>query len=94
MDFHTEKKPLNVCGPQIARIRNSLGWSQPKLAEKCQLAGWDISRDIIARIEGQVRWVGDFELAALAQVLGTTLENLYPESIRVKLRMKNGSKSL
>ncbi len=85
MDFHTAKKPLNVCGPQVSRFRTQLGWSQPQLAAKCQLMGWDVSRDIIARIEGQIRWVGDSELAVLARVLNVRLEKLYPEAIRSAL---------
>ena len=85
MDFHTERKILNVCGPQISRCRNELGWSQAKLAAKCQLAGWDVSRDIIARIELQIRWVGDFELATLAMVLNVPLLTLFPEPTRAKL---------
>ena len=90
MIFHTGKKRMNVCGPQVSRLRTALGWSQPTLAAKCQLAGWDVSRDIIARIEGQVRWVGDFELAALAKVLGVPLEKLYPRDFRSALP-KSGS---
>lgn len=77
MDFHTDQK--NVCGPLVARLRNSAGWSQSELAAKCQLSGWDISRDIIARIEGQVRWVGDYELAYLARVLGVSILDLLPQ---------------
>jgi len=83
--FHTGKKRLNVCGPQVSRFRAQLGWSQPELAAKCQLAGWDVSRDIIARIEGQIRWVGDFEVAILAKVLKVPLEKLYPRDIRSTL---------
>jgi transcriptional regulator with XRE-family HTH domain len=57
------------------------GWSQTELAERCQLAGWDISRGIIAAIEGRVRWVGDFEAMVLAQVLKTPLISLFPKKI-------------
>ncbi|MBN8708670.1 MAG: hypothetical protein BGO12_02765 [Verrucomicrobia bacterium 61-8] len=76
---------MNVCGPQIARRRSELGWSQPQLALKCQLQGWDVSRDIIARIEGGVRCVEDIELATLARVLDLRLDALYPEEIRAML---------
>jgi transcriptional regulator with XRE-family HTH domain len=82
VDFHTGKKALNVSGPQIRRIRNALCWSQPELAAKCQLAGWDVSRDIIARIECRTRWVGDFELAILADVLKVSIGELLPERER------------
>ncbi len=76
---------MNVCGPQVGRIRNQLGWSQPQLALKCQLFGWDVSRDIIARIEGQVRCVEDTELATLARVMDVRLEELYPNEVRASL---------
>ena len=58
----TTEKPRDIVGPQVRAQRCRLGWSQPVLAAKCQLAGWDISRDIVARIELRIRWVADFEL--------------------------------
>ncbi len=70
------KSPKNICGPKVRRYRTALGLSQPHLAAKCQRAGWDISRDIIARIEGQTRWVADFELVKLAKVLGVDIREL------------------
>jgi predicted transcriptional regulator len=70
------KKPRNICGPKVRRIRVNLGLSQPELAAKCQRAGWDVSRDIIARIEGQTRWVADFELVKLAKILGKDIKEL------------------
>jgi transcriptional regulator with XRE-family HTH domain len=78
--FHTDQK--NVCGPLVARYRNSEGWFQAEFAAKYQLVGWDVSRDIIARIEGQVRWVGDYELAYLAHVLGVSILELLPPECR------------
>ncbi|MFA5263841.1 MAG: helix-turn-helix domain-containing protein [Opitutaceae bacterium] len=76
------KKPRNVVGPQIRVLRSRRGWSQPVLAAKCQLVGWDVSRDIIARIELRVRWVADFELMLLAQVLGVPVGSLLPRQVR------------
>ena len=71
---------LNVAGPIIRKLRSDKDWSQVKLAEKCQLAGWDISRDTIANIEGQRRWVADHELIILAEVFGVEIRHLLPES--------------
>lgn len=79
------KSPRNLVGPQVRRIRYQMGFSQPKLAAQCQLLGWDIGRDTIAKIEGQSRWVGDEELAFLARSLGVALERLYPEKVRRRL---------
>lgn len=69
---------LNICGPQIRRLRFQRGWSQPDLAAKCQLAGWDITRDIIANIELKRRSISDIELAILARVLQSPLREFYP----------------
>ena len=69
-------RPKNIVGPQVRRIRDQLGWSQSMLAAKCQVAGWDVSRSIIAAIEGRVRWVGDFELLLLAKVLRSNPSDL------------------
>jgi transcriptional regulator with XRE-family HTH domain len=65
----------------VRRHRTAYGWSQTQLAARCQLAGWDISRGVVAAIEGRVRWVGDFEVAVLAHVLKTSLVSLFPEKI-------------
>jgi len=46
-----------------------MGLSQAQLAAKFQVAGWDLSRDIIARIELQTRCVTDVELIELARIL-------------------------
>ena len=77
----TTEKPRNIVGPQVMAQRCRLGWSQPVLAAKCQLAGWDISRDIVARIELRIRWVADFELILLARVLGVEIANLLPRRV-------------
>lgn len=50
--------------------------SQPDLAAACQRAGWDVSRDIIARIEGGTKLVRDSELVKLAVILGVTPNDL------------------
>ena len=63
-------KKLNFCGPAIRRMRMEKGWSQDLLAGRCQLNGWDASRDVIARLELQNRLVTDWEILALAKALG------------------------
>ncbi len=41
--------------------------------------GWDISRDTLAKVESQMRWLSDFELAFLAEALAVPLDLLLPE---------------
>ncbi len=72
------KRPRNIVGPRIRALRQERGWSQAGLAAKCQLIGWDISRDVIAGIELRRRWVADAELLILAKVLATSVAGLYP----------------
>lgn len=62
----------------IRKLREARDWSQSDLAAKCQLAGWDVGRDIIARIEGKIRLVRDSELITLAEVFGVTPNELLP----------------
>ncbi|WP_035600625.1 helix-turn-helix transcriptional regulator [Haloferula sp. BvORR071] len=71
--------PLNVVGRQVAKLRTAGGMSQAELAAACQLLGWDIARDTIAKIEGGLRWVGDIELIHLARALKTDVASLFPE---------------
>jgi transcriptional regulator with XRE-family HTH domain len=70
------------------RHRTAAGWSQEQLASKCQLAGWDISRDIVARIERRIRALTDADMAKLAMVFRVPLEELYPRDVRGKLPKK------
>jgi hypothetical protein len=48
------------------------------LAAGCQRLGWDVGRDIIARIEARVRLVTDSELLFLARALDVPVEELFP----------------
>ena len=71
--------PLNIVGPYVGRIRTQKGWSQAALAAACQAAGWEISRESIAKIESGFRWVGDFEVIKLARVLEVPIMDFFPD---------------
>ena len=66
--------PRNIAGPQVRRLRSQQGFTQQELAEKCQRMGWDVSRDTLAKVEAQTRWLSDFELAFLAEALHVPLD--------------------
>jgi transcriptional regulator with XRE-family HTH domain len=70
--------PRNIVGPQIRQLREKRGLTQPMLVAKCNLMGWDISRETLAKIEAQIRWVADAEVVFLARVLGVQIESLLP----------------
>jgi ribosome-binding protein aMBF1 (putative translation factor) len=59
----------NACGPVVRKIRNQRGLSQAALAAQLQRAGWDISREMLAKIEIQQREVSDLELILLSKIL-------------------------
>jgi transcriptional regulator with XRE-family HTH domain len=69
---------MNVVGPQVRRIRYQQGLTQPGLMRKCQLLGWDVSRESIAKIESQIRRVSDLEVLKLAKVLRVHFSVLFP----------------
>ena len=74
------RKPLtdpqfrNILGPGIRRVRESKGWSQEDVARRLQLAGWDVDRTLVARIELRTRCITDLELLALAKTFGVKLD--------------------
>ncbi len=73
-----DKVVRNLVGPVIRRLRNEKSLSQEELAAKCQTQGWDISRDIVASIEGQTRCVTESEIVLLAAALSVAPSQLLP----------------
>jgi transcriptional regulator with XRE-family HTH domain len=73
--------PRNIVGPVVREIREKRGLKQGDLVTKLNLLGWDVSRDIVARIEGQVRWVADFEVVKLAAGLGLEYTELLRQAV-------------
>lgn len=66
----------NICGMKIAALRKEKGKSQRQLADALQLAGLDVDKNAIQRIESGKRFVTDIELVYLCKVLGVTYEML------------------
>ncbi len=46
----------NMIGPTLRSLREAEGLTQAELAGRLQLAGWDISRETLAKVESQVRF--------------------------------------
>ena len=69
----------NICGKNIAKLRKEMKISQRILADRLQLAGLDVDKNAIQRIEAGKRFVTDIELVALCKVLNKTLEELLSE---------------
>lgn len=66
----------NVCGKQIESIRKEMGISQRELADRMQLAGLDIDKNAVQRIEAGKRFVTDIEICYFCTVLRVTAEEL------------------
>lgn len=64
----------NIFGLEIRRLREAKGWSQSDLARRLQLAGWDVERTVITKIELRRRCITDYELSFIADVLRVDLE--------------------
>lgn len=73
------KNPRNVIGPRVQQLREEQGLTQPMLAARCARFGWDLSRETLAKIESQLRWISDFELICLALALRTEPIELLPQ---------------
>lgn len=65
-DYNGKK---NICGEKIHQARRRLHMTQSDLAAKLQLAGITIERDSISRIEIGTRFVTDYEVRALSEIL-------------------------
>jgi transcriptional regulator with XRE-family HTH domain len=76
----------NIIGPQVRRLRNQRGWSQEQLAAKLQIAGWDISRSALAKIETRLQWMRDYQLAYLLNVFRVDYADFYPASLNPRGR--------
>lgn len=72
----TEDGYNNLCGRKIAAVRKKQGKSQRQLADALQLAGLDVDKNAIQRIESGKRFVTDIELVYFATVLGLSFEEL------------------
>ena len=72
-------KMVNLVADQVSQFRNERGWTQEELADRLQLAGWDISRSGLSKIENCTLYVPEFRLFYFAHVFGlSTPMPLFP----------------
>lgn len=69
IDFEGKR---NISGERVRARRLSMRLSQAALAAKVQTEGVILEQDAISRIELGTRMVQDYELWALAEVLGVS----------------------
>lgn len=66
----------NLIGANVEKKRKSLGMKQKDLLTQLQIKGVELNASGLSKLEGQVRFVTDFELVAIADVLGVSVETL------------------
>ena len=72
----TSSGEKNLIAKNLIELRKAHHISQRLLAYKLQLAGYDMDKNVITRIETNKRYVTDIELKALCEVFGVTYEEL------------------
>ena len=66
----------NLISDRLSQLRKSQNLSQRDLAQKLQLAGYDMDKNVITRIETGKRYITDIELRALKEIFGVSYDYL------------------
>ena len=69
----------NLVGAKVERLRQKAGMRQKELLAQLQVRGVSINASALSKLEGQVRTVTDYELVAIADVFGLTIDELLAE---------------
>ncbi|MGI6017534.1 MAG: helix-turn-helix domain-containing protein [Marvinbryantia sp.] len=72
----TKSGKKNLISQQLIQLRKMHNLSQRDLAHKLQLAGYDMDKNVITRIETNKRYVTDLELKALTEIFEISYEEL------------------
>lgn len=73
------KQPLgerNIVGAKIEARRKAINIKQKDLLTQLQIKGIDLNASGLSKLEGQLRNVSDFELKALSEILGVSVNEL------------------
>ncbi len=63
----------NIVGARIEQRRKAIGMKQKDLLTQLQIRGIDLNASALSKLEGQLRSVLDFELIAISDVLGVSV---------------------
>jgi len=66
----------NIVGAKIEQRRKAMGLKQKDLLTQLQIKGIELNASGLSKLEGQQRYVADFELKALAEVLNISINEL------------------
>ncbi len=71
-----ERGNKNIIGAKVEEIRKQQGMKQKELLAQLQVNGIDMNASALSKLEGQVRLVTDYELAAIAKILDVSVNKL------------------
>lgn len=72
----TSSGEKNLISKRLIALRKEHYLSQRDLSRELQLAGYDMDKNVITRIETNKRYVTDIEIRALAHIFGVTCDYL------------------
>ena len=72
----TQTGEKNLVGKHLIELRKKSNYSQRDLAFRLQLAGYDMDKNVITRIETNKRYVTDLELKALKEIFHVSYDYL------------------
>lgn len=64
----------NLVGARVEQIRKEQGIKQKDLLALLQVYGLDLNASALSKLEGQIRFVTDTELLALADILNVSVD--------------------
>jgi ribosome-binding protein aMBF1 (putative translation factor) len=76
-DLRLRKQALgtrNLVGARVEMARKNLGMKQKELLAQLQVNGIDMNASGLSKLEGQIRYVTDYELSALANILNVSVD--------------------
>jgi transcriptional regulator with XRE-family HTH domain len=82
----------NLISENLMELRHRYNLSQRDLAQKLQIAGCDMDKNVITRIETQKRYVNDIEIQQLCEILNTTFEEFTKQNKPVAICIHHNNK--
>ena len=73
---------------QVRKMRRQQRLTQPALAARCQVLGYDLSRESLSKIEARLRSVSDAEVLLLAEALKVPCTLLFPDPEQMKAAVR------
>ena len=70
----------NIVGAKVEQKRKAMGMKQKELLTQLQIKGVDLNASGLSKLEGQIRYVTDVELVALADILEVSVDYLLGRS--------------